>query len=239
MADTPRRSTRAKNPLPPSSGPLFPPLPPKQPRHSRSPRVSQVKVKQELLAEPEDEDSLPVVVPVPAEDAEAEEVKDIQLEVPEVSHEPVDVEMEVAVDEDVPDLEPEVETQPEEQQTEEQEDLQPTRASPLSAANLEAAAPDDWENYRKHRGVRGFGAASSTSSTSERKTRKRRGEEQLLVAEYLAAPDAEAEGEDGEGDGDGDEEDRGDVTRCVCGREGGWDFGIADDRHRRDDDPVR
>ncbi|WVQ73141.1 hypothetical protein IAR50_002705 [Cryptococcus sp. DSM 104548] len=30
----PRRATRHRNPLPPTSGPLFPPLPPKQPKHS-------------------------------------------------------------------------------------------------------------------------------------------------------------------------------------------------------------
>lgn len=193
-------------------------------------------MKQEVQAEPEVEDALPVVVPVPAEDVEgeAEEIKDIQLEVPEAADDPVDVEMEetAAEGEEAPENEPQVEAQPE-QQTEEQDDHQPTRESPITAANLEAAAPDDWENYRKHRGVRGFGAASSTSSTSERKTRKRRGEEQLLVAEYLAAPDAEAEGEDG------DEEDRGDVTRCVCGREGEWSVDGVDQRYRRDDDPMR
>ncbi|KAK8858658.1 hypothetical protein IAR55_002887 [Kwoniella newhampshirensis] len=32
--DTPRRNTRHRNPLPPTSGPLFPPLPPKQPKNS-------------------------------------------------------------------------------------------------------------------------------------------------------------------------------------------------------------
>ncbi|RXK36770.1 hypothetical protein M231_05931 [Tremella mesenterica] len=42
--DAPRRSTRGRNPLPPSSGPLFPPLPPKQARNSpkNSPKRSPV-----------------------------------------------------------------------------------------------------------------------------------------------------------------------------------------------------
>jgi hypothetical protein len=237
--DTPRRSTRAKNPLPPSSGPLFPPLPPKQPRHSRSPRVAAplpVKVKQEIEREVEREVEAEQaaaatvdIVDSPVQAAEEHQQGQEQQEIPAAADhsEPVErhdedaapMDMDEAKPVSAPELEPkavdtaEAEAGPHivvEPESDQQQDEPGPSGSPLSAANLEEAAKDDWEAYRRHRGVRGFGAASSTSSTSERKTRKRRGEEQLLVAEYLATPE----------DAGDDDDDRGDVTRCVCGREG-------------------
>ncbi|KAI9634962.1 uncharacterized protein MKK02DRAFT_37837 [Dioszegia hungarica] len=64
--DRPKRSTRGRNPLPPTKGPLFPPLPPKPLRPKASPKHSQTSATNSYLPaeeNAEEEDDEPVAGP--------------------------------------------------------------------------------------------------------------------------------------------------------------------------------
>ncbi|WVF68917.1 hypothetical protein IAT40_003691 [Kwoniella sp. CBS 6097] len=164
---TPRR-TRHRNPLPPTSGPLFPPLPPKQPKNSpknspkapsRSPAVAAAAGPQPTsgLAAEMNLDDLPVDSSVLEEDAiSARSVSPEKPDVPSASNASLTP---PPTSEDAKEIDVDVDTK--ELEDAGDADADADGADVGGGDEVEGTAgQDDWDAYRRHRTVRGFGAAS-------------------------------------------------------------------------------
>ncbi|OCF37237.1 hypothetical protein I317_00038 [Kwoniella heveanensis CBS 569] len=156
---TPRR-TRHRNPLPPSTGPLFPPLPPKQPKNSpknspkapsRSPAVAPVSQPTSGLAAALNFEDLPVNSSSLEEDAvSARSVSPDKPDLPSASNASLTP---------PPTSEDAKEMEAEGQELEENGDADEAEGEGEGDGDGQAGQ-GDWDAYRRHRTVRGFGAAS-------------------------------------------------------------------------------
>ena len=162
-SDVPRRSTRGRNPLPPTSGPLFPPLapkPPKQPRNSPksrpSPSSNSPSVASKLST------SFNGVQLKYEDDAEAEATEDAgegdeavpPKESPNTKHNPPSGSGTSLTP--PPPTSDAANVDAGEANGEAQED-DGTGETSNSQSGVTGDGSEDWESYRRHRGVRSFG----------------------------------------------------------------------------------
>ncbi|KAL7420776.1 Histone deacetylase complex subunit [Cryptotrichosporon argae] len=221
--DAANRRTRGRNPLPPTRGPLFPPLPPKPPKNSpknspsttprspatrapssgtgTSPSTATVAASSALAHVVANGESGETEIPDAADAFEADADADAgdgddrptlpgtsgtSLTPPPDDDEAMDVDGETAEDADA--------------------DASANGAAP-PADKADGDGEEDWESYRRHRGVRGFSDAAKAvklepdeaetpasasrdtprteRGTSTGRARKRRGEDQLLLDDHL------------------------------------------------------
>ncbi|WVW84766.1 hypothetical protein I302_106801 [Kwoniella bestiolae CBS 10118] len=159
------RRTRGRNPLPPTTGPLFPPLPPKQPKNSpknspqaasRSPAVrtpSGLAPPPDIIPAPPSFDLIsPTAGPAPAESTELEEDA---ISARSVSPEKVPVQS-VSNASLTPPPPTSEDTNPEAEKNENDANPQATIEG-AGEGQGEGEGEDDWDSYRRHRAVRGFG----------------------------------------------------------------------------------
>ncbi|WVQ96437.1 hypothetical protein IAU59_003542 [Kwoniella sp. CBS 9459] len=159
---TPRR-TRHRNPLPPTTGPLFPPLPPKQPKNSpkNSPKAPSRSPAVGPTAGPQPTSGLAAEISLSDLPADLSALDEDAISARSVSPEKPDVHIPSASNASL--------TPPPTSEDAKEADAEPEATEDDDHGDDEGdgeghdtgeAGQDDWDAYRRHRPVRGFGTAS-------------------------------------------------------------------------------